>query len=193
MMADEVEDDGGWRDAVVSWWQRGYNGTDNNYNKQQSTNERRQRRMTRRAGKKWDAVVEVVEERLFGGWRRLKWHGGRLVAEGLQQRWQQLEKTTTNKWAAAKADEDDSWQVGARWWRWWTPADEVENNGGWRDAVDGGWQRSHNGADNNYKKPQSTNERRQRRRAMMAGERWGVVVEVEEQLLYGSRGFMVKS
>ncbi len=43
------------------WWQRGHNGTDDNYKKQHSTNERRQRRMTTKAGKKWDAVVEVVD------------------------------------------------------------------------------------------------------------------------------------
>jgi hypothetical protein len=31
----------------------------------------------------------------------------------------------------------------------------------------------------------STNEKQQRRRAMMVGERWGVVVEVNEQLFGG--------
>ena len=39
----------------------GYNGVDGNYKKQKSTNERWQRRMTMKAGKKWDAVVEVVD------------------------------------------------------------------------------------------------------------------------------------
>ena len=37
--------------------------------KQQSTNEQWQRRMTMTAGKNYGTVVEVVEERLFGGQR----------------------------------------------------------------------------------------------------------------------------
>jgi hypothetical protein len=41
--------------------------------------------MTTTAGKRRGAVVEVKEQ-LFGGQRRLKRHGGWLVAEGLQWR-----------------------------------------------------------------------------------------------------------
>jgi hypothetical protein len=44
------------------------------------------------------------------------------------------------------------------------------------------------------KKPQSTNERWQRQsRTMTAGKRQGVVVEAEEQLLCGGRGFTIRS
>ncbi len=43
------------------------------------------------------------------------------------------------------------------------------------------------------KKQQPTNEWRQRQRTTTAGKRQGVVVEAEEQLLCGSRGFMVRS
>ena len=49
-----------------TWWRRGYNGTDDNYNKQQSTSVRRQRRTMTTAGEKQGAVVEV-DEQLFGG------------------------------------------------------------------------------------------------------------------------------
>ena len=127
--ADEVEDVGGWRDRVDGWWQRGYNGADNNYKKQQSTNEQQQRQMMTTAGKKCCAVVEVVD---IGGWGggqwQLKRHSGRLMAEGPQQRWRQLQKTTINNWAAAEAEDNDGWQEarcgggdgGVRtvvWWR----------------------------------------------------------------------------
>jgi hypothetical protein len=43
------------------------------------------------------------------------------------------------------------------------------------------------------KKHQPTNEWRQRWRTTMAGKRRGVVVEVEEQLLCGGRGFTIRS
>ena len=59
--------------------------------------------------------------------------------------------------------------------------------------VDGWWWRGHNGAADNYKKQQSTNERRQGQRTTMAGKRQGMVVEAEERLLYRGRGFMVRS
>jgi hypothetical protein len=43
------------------------------------------------------------------------------------------------------------------------------------------------------KKQQATNEHRLRRRTTMADERWGMVVEVEEQLLCNGRGFTIRS
>ncbi len=43
-------------------------------------------------------------------------------------------------------------------------------------------------SDNNNKKQQSTNDWWQRQRMTMAGKRQGAVVDVEEQLLCGSRG-----
>jgi hypothetical protein len=70
---------------------------------------------------------------------------------------------------------------------WRTMADEVEDHGGSRAGVDGRQRRDYNGADDYDKKQQSTCVRRQRRITTMAGERWGTVVELEEQLFGGRR------
>jgi hypothetical protein len=84
--AGEVEDNGSRRDAVGGRRRRGYNGTDDNDKKQQSTSVRWQRQIMMTAGKRQGAVVELEEQLVFGGQRRLKRRGGWSVAEGQQRR-----------------------------------------------------------------------------------------------------------
>jgi hypothetical protein len=75
--------------------------------------------------------------------------------------------------------------------RWRTMAAEEMQRIEQKTSKYGWWRRGNNKADNNNKKQQSTNVWWQRRRmcavaevdVMMAGKRWGTVVEVEEQLL----------
>ncbi len=98
--ADEVEDDGSWRDAVDGWRGRSYNGPDDNDKNQQSISVRWQRRITTTAGKRRGVVVEL-EEWLFGGWQRLKRRGRQSVVEGQQWRWRQQQQklqSTNEQW-----------------------------------------------------------------------------------------------
>jgi hypothetical protein len=118
----------------------------------------------------------------------MRWRvGGRGATTALTT----ITKTTINKCAAPNADDDDGWQEvgrgggGGRATVWRTTVAEETR---WILVVEGlQWRYQQ------HTKKKSTNEWQQKRKTTPAGERWGVVVEAEEQLLHGGGGFMVRS